>query len=397
MLALAPVLARLFSPEAFGVLSVFTSLAVAFGALSTGRYEFGILSVAGSRNKCQLFVNSLFTCFSFSLIVFVILLLDFDFLSSIQQQHFSQFPLLALPIGFLAIGLQQSFSHLALSQQRYKTLALAKLFQTMMFASLTVMLGLLAELENALIIGHLVGLFCSVIFILAVIEVPKFPKASLNISIIWYNAKKYSTYPMHVSLSDFISNLGFLLPPLIISMFFGVDKAGLFALAQRVLGSPLTFLGHAIGQVYLGESSRLLTENKTKFELLFFKVLILLACLIFVTLLPLTLFISKMSVQIFGNEWAQIGSVIYILFPMFACQFLASPLSNTLILMKKQSVLLLFDLAKLLCLVSMSSFVYLFNYSFYDLVYMLVWINSVYYILITVTPFFLLKIKHPYC
>ncbi len=50
-IAISPILTRLYTPEDFGVLALFTSLVTIFSVISTGRYEFAIM-LPKKRVKC---------------------------------------------------------------------------------------------------------------------------------------------------------------------------------------------------------------------------------------------------------------------------------------------------------------------------------------------------------
>ena len=62
----APILTRLFAPEAFGVVAVFMSISAVFSALSCLRYELSIMLPKTDEEASNLFFLSIF----FVLIIF---------------------------------------------------------------------------------------------------------------------------------------------------------------------------------------------------------------------------------------------------------------------------------------------------------------------------------------
>ena len=388
MLGFSPVLTRLFTPEEFGYFAVFSSLVVAFGAISTGRFELAMLSETKLTQKNNLLFIALVSCVLFTVFLAILFFSLNKIVDQVSWSNFSNESQSLLFLGVILVGFQQCFTHLAVREKNYKVVAFSKLLNTIIFLASTLLINHMFIVGPNLIEGYLLGIFSSILIFFAFRKTMRFNLDEINFEDLKALIQRKKSYPLIVSVSDFMSNLGFILPPVIIAFCFGADKAGLFALSQRLLGAPLAFLGHSLGQVYLGEGAHLLHKSEFEFRKFFKEMMRLLVLLAFFILIPIGVVCSKLAATLFGPDWLEIGPLVLTLLPMFILQFLASPLSNTLILLGKEKLLLIFDVARLFSLISWALIAHRSEVDFAIFIWGLVFLNVIYYISISIAPYF---------
>ena len=203
--------------------------------------------------------------------------------------------------------------------------------------------------------------------------------------------KKFQRFPIFAAPADFLANLGVVFPPLIIAAIFGVEEAGLYGLAQRFFGAPLAFIGQSIGQVFLGEGSRLLNTNFRDFGVLFFRAILVHFLLSLVFIAPVGLISNDVLILFFGNQWEGIGKLVYILLPMFIFQFVASPLSNTLAILGKQKLMLQIDFIRFSFFVALVAAVNFYISDFFTFLLAMSILNSIYYSVLVIATAFVFK------
>jgi O-antigen/teichoic acid export membrane protein len=154
-------------------------------------------------------------------------------------------------------------------------------------------------------------------------------------------------FPLVSAPSTLLNSTSLNLPPMIIAQLHGAVAAGLFYLVQRVVNTPLVFIGLSIAEVYLKRTATLAKEAPDRLPGFFFKVA---GVLFIIGILPaifLILFAPPAFSLIFGKEWEISGQLAAVMAPWALCQFVVSPLSNIVLVTNKQELKLFFDILSL--------------------------------------------------
>lgn len=149
--------------------------------------------------------------------------------------------------------------------------------------------------------------------------------------------RKYWRFPLLAMPSDMINASAAQLPVIVLGARYGGEVAGCFALATRTLGAPLAVLGAAVRDVFIrdaGLEMRAHGHCRQVYRRTFRILALLSLCLVLVTL-PLA---EPAFVLVFGEPWRLAGVIAVWLVPLFALRFIASPLSYTFFLAQKQKV-----------------------------------------------------------
>lgn len=119
-------------------------------------------------------------------------------------------------------------------------------------------------------------------------------------------AAEYRRFPLVATPSSMVSALSAQVPNLVLPSLYGLAVNGQLSLASRVLWQPAAFVGQAVNQVFWGNAAKLQNEDPRRLWLLF---LILNAGLLagMTPALVLVWWGPDLFAWIFGPAWAQAG------------------------------------------------------------------------------------------
>jgi O-antigen/teichoic acid export membrane protein len=119
-------------------------------------------------------------------------------------------------------------------------------------------------------------------------------------------------------------------PVIILGGLYGPGIAGFYALAERVLFSPIAIIGGAIGDVYRQHASAAFIKDGNCRQL-YLRTLAKLAIIGAPPAIALFLWGPRLFAFIFGGNWAPAGEIAKLLAVTLFCQMLSTPLSYTVL------------------------------------------------------------------
>jgi O-antigen/teichoic acid export membrane protein len=344
----SPVLSRVYSPTDFGIFTVIFALASTLGTIAALRLELAV-PLAASEREAQSLVTLGFACSAGTAVAGTAVVAAFgERLASLLHRPelmpwlWFVSPMAALMAGFMVLN------QLAVRHRRYAAIGRRSLLQSGVLVTAQSAAGLAGIQPGGLMVGMAVGQAAGVLSL--------FPGAGLTSpagreSRRWHSLKqtlrRYRRFPLVLAPSGLINMLGLQLPVLIIAYAYGSEVAGWLGLAQRVLGVPVTIVGAAIAQVYVGELAAMRREGDPRAASLFDRTtrqLLLVSLPIAVGLLLLG---PTIFTWVFGALWRTSGEYAQALALGLAAQLVAAPLSQTLIAYQRPYLQLSWDIGRL--------------------------------------------------
>lgn len=349
----SPILTRLYTPEDFGILAVYTSMLGILSGVASLRYELAIPLPETDEDAANLLVLSL------GIVVLVSLLVGLGlWLLGDQSVRWANAPALRpylwlLPVGIATVGTYQVFNYWAVRKQAFGRIARSKLHQGLGAALTQISLGFLRVGPLGLLVGQIVGQGAGTTTLAALTQRDdKKTLKAVTFKGIRYIARRYRRFPQFSSFSGLINSAGLQLPALLLASFYGPQVAGWFALAQRVIGVPMSLVGQAVAQVYVSTASQLARQDYPALRSLFLKTA---SRLFLIGAVPLAAFATGgpwLFIQLFGPSWGEAGLYMRALALMFLLQFVVVPLSQTLNILERQDWQLGWDVGRLLLVIS---------------------------------------------
>ena len=195
-------------------------------------------------------------------------------------------------------------------------------------------LGLLGTGPIGLLLGLGVGRLCGLGGLLSrggLLRQPRPSRERLRRAL-----SRYRRFPLVTLPAGLVNSAGLEIPLLLVSAYYGDARAGLLGLTVRVVGAPTTFIGDAVAQVFVGESSAALRESAGTLESMLRRTV---GRLLMVGALPTVLLVAAapwMFGVVFGPTWTEAGEYASILALAYLAQFAVNPVSGTLQFLERQ-------------------------------------------------------------
>jgi len=349
----APVVTRLFSPESFGILAVYLSLSTILAEVASLRYDAALMITEDPDET----LNLASLCVLLSLLSSLLLL---GVATSVSGTGLAEsigltkavWALYLVPAAAFILSMQNILRLWWISQERLGVASLSGFLQclfdngTKMIAGVSGIVG-----SFGLALGQLVGVTVAVIFLLT--RFSRFtgggvPWKRIKGAKMWSSAQRFCTFPLYSSWSSLIHAVTLQVPVLMLGYLFGVEVAGYYLLASRILKVPSRFLGQAVSQSLLKEVAEK-RRNGTSVSPLVIAVLGSLTALICLPMGVLLLWGDFLFARIFGAPWAISGVYARIMAPWIAVQFLAYSVSTVFMSLERNRILSLLQSLLLLC------------------------------------------------
>jgi lipopolysaccharide exporter len=333
----SPLLTRLYSPEDFGLFSLYLSFTGIMGPICAFNLElaiqrqetddkaFGIfeLGVLTSLVNATLFSILFFVLVWFELLGFGVLHWSYAFLVMITLLAISSFGL----SRFLLIRLTD-----------FGTINSVTIVRGAIRSGLQCLLGVLATGSIGLVMGETLG------------------RAAGNFRMIsrfkdrldfWNRPESFKerfvslkNYPLYVAPSTLINATATLIPVILINKYFSVELAGLYGLVIRAVDLPVGVIGSSVADAFFERAHH---EKEKLKELIWTHVFWLF--LIAIVGAAGVFFTAEMLFEVvFGDAWGGAGKVLVLLLPHFIFQFSIYPVSRTLHLIGRERFKLVYDL-----------------------------------------------------
>jgi O-antigen/teichoic acid export membrane protein len=253
-----------------------------------------------------------------------------------------------LPLALLTIGLYQVLSNWALRRRALGRVARTRFNQGLGQAVVQVGIGFVRQDPLGLILGAIVGRAGGLATLGTWLwRADRALLMKVTARSARSTARLYRRFPMISTTSGLLNSLGLQAPALVVGAYYGAVTVGWFALSQRVVALPMTYLGTAVAQVYFAEAAHRHRDEHGGLKRLYFRSAGTLALIGLVPTLVVAVGGPDLFSAVFGSEWAEAGTYARILSIMFFCQFVVVPISQTLNVFEKLELQAVYDLVRL--------------------------------------------------
>lgn len=342
MIAAAPALTRLFTPEIFGAVAVYTSIVSIIVPAASLRYDVAILLPENDEEAVNILALSLLVLLPVCGLLGVLTWFwSKEIAAWLHAEELAPY-LWIVPLGVLGGGAYQALNSWALRQQEYGKIARTRLSQNAGMAATQIGLGaLLSGNPAGLLSGDLVSRFGGVGLLLRYAW-PALTAKSLSVYVMRASAKRYAKFPLYSTPASLLTAVTTQIPTILLSRYFGPSVVGWYALTYRVLRTPTAFLGQAAAQSLFANAARLSRDRERLQQLTERATIALMA-----VGLPVFALVIQEGGEIFsrafGPSWREAGLYAQILSPWLFVSFVSNPLSNLLTVREWQGLTLLYS------------------------------------------------------
>ena len=324
------VIARYVAPSQFGPYAAIVAVTSVLGMLASLRLEFAI-PIPTVRDEAHDILRATILAALANTALFGAVGALLYAMGVLQQMlQVTVLTMVLALASIVLIGMFSGLNQMALRERRYRVVASRVVAQAVAVAVTQIALVALSSSTASLLGGQVVGQVVGVLLLARGVDFSGTESPVLRVIGI------YRAFPLVAAPSAAVNTLGLQMPLLLGTALWGANFAGWFGMSQRLLALPVTVVGAAIGQVFIGEFSSRLRRRDVRLQAAFRRASFALA-LVGVTVAAMVMVLGPTVFAIgLGEAYRQSGVFAQALALGLAAQLLASPLTVMLPLLGRQ-------------------------------------------------------------
>ncbi len=346
-LAAIPILTRIYSPEHFGVLSVFTALLLILTPLTTLRYELAVPLPRRDGTAMTLMVLSACLIVVMILTLSMLLWLTGPALLTLASAEALIPYRWILVVALFSAGLYEVLLIWAVRRRAYPAIARTQLQQSAVGSIAKIALGLLGLKPLGLLAGQALGAGAGTMTLLRLFraDVKRYWR-HVTPGRAWYMLLHYKSFPAYRLPSQLLQIFSSQAPLLLTAAIYDAQTTGQLGLAMMTLALPMNLLGHSTSKAYYAEIASLGRKRPADIRSVTYSVIKRLLILALAPTLLLLVFGEEMFALVFGAQWALAGELASVLALFLLFQFMHAPASHLLSVFEGQRLLLMLNVQR---------------------------------------------------
>lgn len=340
-IATAPIVGRMFPPDAYGALNILNAVVSIFGVVATLGYVSAIpLAATPSEGRNLFVICSSLIAITTTLVALVALFGGEQLAVFFHEPQLAGYALF-LPLLFFFVAVRQLLDTTLSYQRRFAAVAIRGFAETagLRFMQICVCplagltgsaLGLLISGATSSCLASFVAGLTSVRDVLRKVNEP-ISRASLVAA-----AKRHKQFPLVGCWSTMLNAATVGLPTMILGYRFSVVEVGLYGMAFTMVTLPLSLFTASAGQVFYVEAGQRVARGESASPAVQQMVRMLSALTAFP--LVVVLLLGPLIFEVFfGAKWREAGVYAQILVPWMALVVFFSPLSTAFAIFDRQA------------------------------------------------------------
>lgn len=324
----APLIARLYGPEAFGLQGVFMammSVAIAVAALA---YPIAIvLPRDESEAKGMVRLSAITSCVA-GFIMTVAVLVGGDWIAAAVGVEAIKGYLLLLPVAVLFSVAAQIAQQWLIRKKEYTIIAKSSTAQSLFVNGAKAAVGMIHPTAPLLIVLTAFGGLVHAVLL--------YMGARSDRASVWHAKKsayttplmalawRYRDFPLYRAPQTFINAASQSMPVLMMAAFFGPLSAGLYVLGNMVMGMPSNLVGKAVGDVFYPKVAEIVRNGGA----VYWPAVQATGILAVIGVVPfgiVAFYGPQVFVLVFGVKWMVAGEYAQWLAPFYFFNFINKP------------------------------------------------------------------------
>lgn len=304
----APIITRLYGPEAFGLFGTFIATLSVLTPIAALTYPIAIVLPKSDEEAKALVRLSIKIAISIATLLFLFFLNASDYVAELLNLQAIAGFMVLIPFAMLFNALQQIAQQWLFRKRQYQANARVALSQSLIINVAKTTVGFFYAVGSVLIILATLGYAIYALQLWCAVKKTDDVKAgtSTHISSIAL-ANRYRDFPLYRAPQVFVNAISQGLPVLMLAGFFGPSAAGFFSLAKSVLMAPAFLVGKSVGDVFYPSVSKMISDGKCPRKFLL-KSTFGLALTGLPVVIVIVIFGDVIFRSFFGEEWGTAGS-----------------------------------------------------------------------------------------
>jgi len=340
--AVTPLIARMYSDEDFGYLSLVISVVSIAAPAAALRLDSALMLPRENRDASALLGTGAVSAVLVSLLTTGVLevLFAFGLLSSMSRLPW--FSAWVAGITFLTVVFTL-LSQFALRGHKYGAVGRRSIYQSALAAGAQLGLGVIAPTAGGLIGGYALGRVAGIM-----------PLAlNLRSELVAFTAadsrrllREYWKFPALFTPSAILNSAGLVIPLLFVGTWFTVADAGQWGMAERLVAAPMVLIATAAGQVVEAHSSQTLRDGGSALTRYYLAVSGILLAVAAVLVVAVVLLAHPLLPLLLGLGWSTAADLMIAMTPIIATRLIVSPMSKLLFVLQRGGWTLALDVLR---------------------------------------------------
>ena len=309
-----PILTRMYAPEEFALLSLFTSILGVAVLVATGEYQYAIV-LPKEEEKARALVKLSGTIM---LVVVGVFCLSLPFSSSIVSLFHA--PELAhwwwaMPLSVAVIGSWNILNYWYIRRKAFTRISGYQVSQSALSAGAKIGLGALGQLHGGMILASVMAPLLSILISIGLawkkhlselFSSPATPMKEV--------AREYANFPKYNLPHALVNSLAQAMPVWLLTPVFGLKEVGMFSLAMMASYVPLSIIARACYQVLFQKVS-VLVQDRQPITSVLRQFMFGMSAVLLVGMGAIYWVMPQLVTFLFGTEWLESASIIRALYP----------------------------------------------------------------------------------
>lgn len=266
----APLLLRLYPPEAYGTYLAMTVITNLGSTIATLRFELAIQAAQSGRRATLLAAAALFSTLWVSAAITVAVMASHDVIERSLKVDVVDV-IYFVPLVLISTGATETFRFLLWRQKRYGATAVATVLTAAMTILLQVILGLNNGTSHGILLGAGLGQLAGTIFLAAYARGSNCHRMRNAVAFraAMSTAVAYRDYPTITAPAGFVHMIGSMAPAAVVTAVYGPSVAGLYYLGSRLIAAPMNVLSSAVYPTFIGRATELYRSDRRELRRVF--------------------------------------------------------------------------------------------------------------------------------
>lgn len=343
----APFITRIYGPEAFGLLGLFTAIVSVTVPLAAFAYPIAIVLEKDDRDALGLVKVSLLLAFGVAITTTALLVVGGGWLSAMLGAEDIAGYLYLVPIAMFFSACLQITQQWLIRKKAYRVCARAAIIHSIFLNTAKTGLGWLYPVGTVLIVLATLGnAFHAALMCLGALSIYKpieHKSKERRSATLGELVSRHRDFPLFRAPQNFISAASQSLPVIMLAAYFGSTAAGFFTLAKMIMMMPTTLVGKAVYDVFYPR----ITEAAHNGEDLPRKIMWATSVLFVVGIIPFGIVVVYgpwIFSLVFGAEWGVAGEYARWLALFYLFNFINNPSVSAVPVLGIQRGLLVYEL-----------------------------------------------------
>ncbi len=342
----APILSRLFAPEAFGLFGLFASIFGVLGSIACLRYDLAIMLPKEDEKAANLFAgtlifSALMSCFC-GLLIWIAGNQILNFFNAEQLSSYVWY----IPLMVFLIGTFSAANYWNSRTKHFGRLAFVRIINsfTNNLIRLTMGFGGYVGGEILIVAAFFAQIISNIILYFKIwVSDGKFFRNHIRLKEIFSLSSRYRRFPQYSVWSGILVDFSLKLPVFTIAYFFSPKELGYFVFVQTIVRVPFNLLGDSISKVFFQKAASI-KGNAAELSSWIEKVFYFLTTFFMLPALVISIQGNDIFKLIFGANWSEAGLYAQILIFSIFIELITAPFGSLFSVLEKQKEALRFNI-----------------------------------------------------